>query len=223
MRDVADRPGLLVLRGVVKAWGDRRVLDGIDLTLEPGQLVRILGANGAGKTTLLRVATGMIRPDGGDVALRGLHPERDRARFLSGVGFLSAGDGGLYARLSSRRHLELCADLSLIPRPRRSEAIAEAIDAFELAGFLDRRVQRISTGQRQRTRLALAFLHHPDVVLLDEPGNSLDDDGLALLDRHLGALRLRGGACLWCAPSAGDSAFDFDARYRLSGGGLRPE
>jgi ABC-type multidrug transport system ATPase subunit len=158
MHDVADRPGLLVLRGVVKAWGDHRVLDGIDLTLAPGQLARILGANGAGKTTLLRVATGMIRPDGCD-----------------------------------------------------------------LAGFLDRRVQRISTGQRQRTRLALAFLHHPDVVLLDEPGNSLDDDGLSLLDRHLGALRLRGGACLWCAPSAGDSAFDFDARYRLSGGGLRPE
>jgi ABC-2 type transport system ATP-binding protein len=214
---------LLALRSISKAWGPQPVLAGIDLTLEPGRLVRVKGANGAGKTTLLRVATGLVRPDGGAVTLRGLHPERDRRRFLERVGFLSAGDGGLYARLSSRRHLELGADLALIPRERRAAAIAAAMEAFELEDFAERRVQRISTGQRQRIRLAMAFLHRPDVLLLDEPANSLDDHGLALLHEQLDALRERGGAAVWCAPSAGEDDVSFDARYVLEGGALVPE
>ena len=223
MTPAPDDTSLLALRGIMKSWGPRRVLAGVDLTLPPGALVRVKGANGAGKTTLLRVVAGLVRPEGGTVRLHDLEPERDRRRFMARIGFLSAGDGGLYSRLSVRQHLRLCADLALIPRERREQAMLDAAGAFDLDGFADRPVQRISTGQRQRTRLAIAFLHQPDVALLDEPANSLDDHGLEMLDLQLTRLCDRGGAALWCSPSAGEDGIDFHSRYVLHDGHLVAE
>ena len=199
------------------------MLRSIDLALAPGRLVRIKGANGAGKTTLLRIASGLLRPDRGAVALGGLDPEHDRRAFLSRLGFVTAGDRGLYARLSVRRHLLLGADLGLLPVEDGRAAVERTIDAFAMGAFADRVAQRLSLGQRQRVKLALAFLHSPDVVLLDEPVNSLDDEGIALLSANLDALKSRGGAAIWCAPSATDPPLPFDERLVLEGGGLKSE
>jgi ABC-type multidrug transport system ATPase subunit len=215
--------GLLHLRAVEKRWGANHVLRSIDLRLEAGHLLRVKGANGAGKTTMLRIASGLIRPDGGAVALSGLDPERDRRAYLSRLGFVTAGDRGLYPRLSVRRHLLLGADLGLLAADERAAAVERTIEAFAMGGFADRVAQRLSLGQRQRAKLALAFLHEPDVVLLDEPANSLDDDGIALLAANLEALRGRGGAALWCAPSATDPPLPFDDRLVLRDGSLQPE
>ena len=115
---------LLVLHGIRKRWGKSPVLEGVDLSVARGALVSISGANGTGKTTLLRIAAGLIHPDSGEVALDGLHPERDRRAFLGRLGFLSAGDRTLYARLSPRRHLDLGARLALLPagEPRQQRS-----------------------------------------------------------------------------------------------------
>jgi len=94
---------------------------------------------------------------------------------------------------------------------------------FSLGGFADREAQRLSLGQRQRLKLSLGFVHEPDVVLLDEPANSLDDEGIALLAENLERLKARGGAALWCAPSATDPPLPFDERLVLAGGALAPE
>src|SRR5436190_7192108 len=90
---------LLALRGITKAWAGRTVLDDLDLRLEAGTVSWLAGANGAGKTTLLRIAAGMIDPDEGTVELCGLGPRRHRRRFRRRLGFLSAGDRGVYGRL----------------------------------------------------------------------------------------------------------------------------
>jgi ABC-type multidrug transport system ATPase subunit len=199
------------------------VLGGVDLDVEAGRLVRIKGANGAGKTTLLRIAAGLLRPDAGLVSLAGRDPERQRRSFLRRLGFVSAGDRALYPRLSARRHLQLCADLALLGPEERRAAVDEAIAAFSLEEFADRGSQRLSLGQRQRVRLAMGFAHGPSVVLLDEPANSLDDDGIAALGGALERLRARGGAAVWCAPSATDPPLPFDERFVLTGGALVPE
>jgi ABC-2 type transport system ATP-binding protein len=214
---------MLALSAIEKRWGTLEVLRGVDLVVEPGRLVRVKGANGAGKTTLLRIAGGLTRPDAGMVAVGGLEPEHDRRAFMGRLGFVSAGDRGLYPRLSVRRHLLLGADLGLLPADAGRAAVERMIGAFEMHAFADRMAQRLSLGQRQRVKLALAFLHSPDLVLLDEPANSLDDDGIALLGAGLEALKARGGAALWCAPSATDPPLPFDERLVLEGGGLRPE
>lgn len=198
----------LVLEGVVKQWDARRppILAGLDLELAPGTIVSLIGENGTGKTTLLRIAAGLIFPDRGEVRLDGLDPRRDRLEYQRRLGFVSAGSGGLYARMSASQHLDFAARISFVPRSERDRACDEAIERFQLADFAARRVDRLSMGQRQRVRLAAAFLHGPRLVLLDEPWNSLDAGGAAVLTARMTEFRDRGGSLLCCTPTGADLA-----------------
>jgi ABC-type multidrug transport system ATPase subunit len=210
----------LELTGVVKSWGDQHVLAGVDLRVEPGTVVAIAGRNGAGKTTLLRIAAGLITPESGEVRVDGLDPERDRTGFQSRLGYLSAGNSGLYARLKAEHHLDLAARLALMPRRTRRPAIQRALRTFELEALTGRRVDRLSMGQRQRLRLALAFVHEPSLVMLDEPGTSLDEEGRAVVQRALDDLKARGGAAVVCVPTGGEPLPVVDRVLDLTDGHL---
>ena len=212
----------LELRAVSKRWrrGARPVLDNVDLSVAPGTAVLLTGRNGAGKTTLLRVASGLITPDRGSVWVQGLCPERSRREFHTRVALLSPGGSGLYARLSVRRHLDLAGRLVLMARAERAAAVERAIDDFDLRALADDRVDRLSMGQRQRVRVAMAFLHNPQLVLLDEPSTSLDEPGVELLNSAASRLLGRGGAAIWCEPAGSRSGFSFDRRLLLEEGAL---
>jgi ABC-2 type transport system ATP-binding protein len=191
----------LVVSGVTKSWGERRVLRSVSLQVPPGVTAWVGGKNGVGKTTLLRIVAGLILAEEGDVTLDGLDPRRDRRRYQEEIGFLSAGDRGLYARLSVRQNLELWARLAFLRGAGARATIAAMIERFSLEDLAEARVDRLSLGQRQRVRLSMAFLHDPRLVMLDEPLNSLDEDGIALLCAALADLNSRGGAAIWCSPS----------------------
>jgi ABC-type multidrug transport system ATPase subunit len=212
----------LELRGVSKRWRGkaRPVLDSVDLRVAPGTALLLAGRNGAGKTTLLRVASGLISPDRGAVRVEGLSPERSRRDFHRRVALLSAGGSGLYARLSVRRHLDLAGRLALMPRTDRAAAAERAIDDFDLRHLADDRADRLSMGQRQRVRVAMAFLPDPRLVLLDEPGTSLDDLGVTLLNAAVSRLLARGGATIWCEPAGRRSSFPFDRHLLLEDGAV---
>jgi ABC-2 type transport system ATP-binding protein len=213
----------LELRGVVKRLPGpvEPVLDGLDLHVPAGGTIGVVGANGAGKTTMLRVASGLLRPDRGTVAFGGLEPEHSKRAFHSQVALLSA-DGGLYARLSVRRHLEWWAALAYVPRAQRAARIAAALDGFALGELAARRVERLSAGQRQRVRLAMTFLPGPAVLLLDEPDSRLDDEAVALLARRLAEHSDGGGIAVWTAPEGRAPALARDALLLLDRGRLEP-
>jgi ABC-type multidrug transport system ATPase subunit len=212
----------LSLRGVSKHWraAAARVLNGVDLEVEAGTAVAIDGANGAGKTTLLRIIAGLLLPDSGEVRLAGRARASGHAAYHRELGLLSAGDSGLYGRLKVEHHLELWTSLALMPRSRRRPAAAAAVDAFELGPLCGRRVDRLSMGERQRLRLALAFAHEPRVVLLDEPVTSLDEAGVDRLEAALDALKRRGGAAVVCLPSGWRAPDAVDRHLTLAGGRL---
>lgn len=221
--DLATAPGL-ILSGLTKRFPkeDWLVLDGIDLTLESGTTVSIRGSNGAGKTTLLRVLGGLIEPDSGTVTLNGLDSERDARDYRSRISLLSAGSTGLFARLSVRRHLRYWARLGFLSAEESEEAIERMLDMFDLRGLAHRRADRISMGQRQRVRVAMTFLHDPELVLLDEPQNSLDDEGVETLEMALQRVLARGGVAVWCSPAGMQEERDFDQRFTLEAGRLHP-
>jgi ABC-2 type transport system ATP-binding protein len=218
----AVRP--LAMRGIVKRWKglDAPVLAGVDLDLEPGTIVAVTGRNGTGKTTLLRIAAGIIRADSGAVRIAGFDPEKERREYQRRVGFVSAGSAALYARLTVDDHLSMVARLALLPRLERARKALHVLERFELAELRGKRVDRLSMGQRQRLRLALGFLHAPEVILLDEPENSLDDQAVGLLAAALTELRDRGGAAIVCSPSGVHDALSFDQRLALADGRLEP-
>lgn len=196
------------------------VLNDVSLTLRAGEVTWIGGANGVGKTTLLRLAAGILLPQRGSVRIGELTPSASGRRYRRQIGFLSAGDRSLQARMRVRQQLDYWARLAYVPRGRRGELVADSLRRFGLEEFTERRVDRMSMGQRQRIRLAMAFLHEPRVLLLDEPRNSLDDDGYRLLGEQIERVCSDGATVLWCSPRGEDRVLACDASYTLEEGRL---
>jgi ABC-type multidrug transport system ATPase subunit len=198
----------LQLRHLTQRWrgAPAPVLDDLDLDLAPGTCSWIVGRNGVGKTTLLRIAAGLLGAQRGQVRAFGLDPQRDRGAYQRTVALLAAGDRGLYARLTVRAQLEFCGRVALLPQSEFARAVERTIERFGLGLLSANRVDRMSTGQRQRLRLAMTFLPSPRLVLLDEPLASLDADGARMLDAVLEEHCARGGSALWCSPQAQEAA-----------------
>jgi ABC-2 type transport system ATP-binding protein len=221
---VARAPGtpVLELERLYHKWKGPKppVLDDVSLTLRAGEVTWVGGRNGVGKTTLLRLAAGILLPQRGSVRMGELTPSSKGGLYRRQIGFLSAGDRSLQARMRVRQQLDYWARLAYVPRERRAELVANSMRWFDLEEFAERRVDRMSMGQRQRIRLAMAFLHEPIVVLLDEPRNSLDDDGYRLLSEQIERASASGATVLWCSPRGEDRVLASDTGYTLEDGRL---
>lgn len=185
----------------------------VDLDLDDGRLAFVGGHNGVGKTTLLRLLAGLLAPDAGTIAVGGVDARRRRA-YQRSVAYAGAGNAGLHARLTVTQHLQLWARLAFVPPAQRAQRTTAVVDGFGLGDVLGRRTDRLSMGQRQRVRLALAFLPEARLVLLDEPATSLDDPGRGQLEAAVQRARARGAAVVWCAPGW-DSGLDVDLRLSV--------
>jgi ABC-type multidrug transport system ATPase subunit len=215
---------LLEVDSVSKTWHGARepVLESVSFAVEAGGFAVVQGPNGAGKTTLMRIIAGMLDPDRGAIRIGGLDSQGGGTRFRREIGMASAGNTGLYARLSAAQNLSFAARIALVERGRRQPLVREHLERFALGAFANRRVDRLSMGQRQRVRLAAAFLHGPAVVLLDEPATSLDEDGRAVLAdairRHLDSAR----SVVWFGPDGERRALVPDLELWIAQGALTP-
>jgi ABC-type multidrug transport system ATPase subunit len=178
-------------RALVKRYGRVRAVDGIDLDVQEGDVYGFLGANGSGKTTTVRVLLGLVLPTSGEVELLGQRMPRAARRVLPRVGALVEGPAH-HGHLSGRANLALldAAGPGGSRRTRRRR-IEEVLEQVGLAGVDRRPVRAYSLGMRQRLGLAGALLRRPELLVLDEPTNGLDPQGISeirelLLDLHRG-------------------------------------
>jgi ABC-2 type transport system ATP-binding protein len=160
--------------GLVKRYGDIVAVNGVDLTVERGDVFGYLGPNGAGKTTLLRMLLGLIRPTSGSAKLFGRDPVVDGARALDGVAGFVEGPR-FYSYLSGRKNLELLADYDGDGARSRIDGVLEIV---ELRDRAKDRVGGYSHGMRQRLGIAASLLRQPRLLLLDEPTTGLDPAGM---------------------------------------------
>jgi heme exporter protein A len=170
---------------LVRAFGTRRAVDGVSLTLAPGDCLALFGPNGAGKTTLLRLLGGLLRPTSGSAAIEGIPLPGDtdvRAR----VGIVSH-QTMLYDVLTARENVEFAARMYGVPDVRA--AANEVLARLGASSFADVRVRSLSRGMQQRVSVARAIVHAPSVLLADEPFTGLDTAGAAALTAMLAALR----------------------------------
>jgi ABC-type multidrug transport system ATPase subunit len=178
-------------RGLVKRFGRVRAVDGIDLEVMAGDVYGFLGANGSGKTTTVRMLLGLVLPTSGSIDLLGERMPRAGRRVLPRVGALIEGPAH-YGHLSGRENLSLLDASGRRGSWRtRSSRVAEALEQVGLGGVGRRPVKAYSLGMRQRLGLAGALLRRPELLVLDEPTNGLDPQGISevrelLLDLHRG-------------------------------------
>jgi heme ABC exporter ATP-binding subunit CcmA len=163
-------------RQLSRSFGDKRVIDRLDLDVAAGSFLLVTGPNGSGKTTLLRLVAGLIAPTGGTLEV-GVHRGR--------VGFLGH-EPLVYRELTALENLDLYGRLYRVPE--RRERIGALLERFGLWSARGERVSTFSRGMQQRLALCRALLHEPDLVVLDEPFNALDAQGIELLERELAAL-----------------------------------
>jgi heme ABC exporter ATP-binding subunit CcmA len=163
---------------LTKRFGEKRVLDRVDVELDAPGFLLVTGPNGSGKTTLLRVLAGLDAPSAGEVLL----PERRT------IGFLGH-EPLVYRELTPLENLHLFAQLYRVPA--RGERIGMLLERFGLWEVRGQRVSTFSRGMRQRLGLCRVLLHEPTLVLLDEPFNALDESGSSLLDETLADLSTR--------------------------------
>jgi ABC-2 type transport system ATP-binding protein len=182
---------VITTRGLVKRYGRLRAVDGIDLGVQAGDVYGFLGANGSGKTTTVRMLLGLVLPTSGEIDLLGERMPRAGRRVLPRVGALIEGPAH-YGHLSGRENLSLldAAGRGGSWRTRRRR-VDDALEQVGLAGVGRRPVKAYSLGMRQRLGLAGALLRRPELLVLDEPTNGLDPQGITevrelLLELHRG-------------------------------------
>jgi ABC-2 type transport system ATP-binding protein len=161
----------LAVRGLRKRYDDLDAVDGLDLTVERGELYGFLGPNGAGKTTTIRMALGLIRPTSGEVAVLGERPGDPKS--LRRIGSLIEGPG-FYPYLTGRANLQTMARYAGVPL----SSVGPALEAVGLADRAGDKFGSYSLGMKQRLGVAAALLKDPELVILDEPTNGLDPQGM---------------------------------------------
>ncbi len=166
------RPVLLAA-GLVKHFDGVTAVAGLDLTVHAGEVLGLLGPNGAGKTTTLRMLAGILPPTAGRITLNGLDIRERPLEAKQRIGFLS-GDTQLYQRLSPREVLAYFGRLYSMDEAVLAARIEALIHDLEMAAFASRPCATLSAGQKQRANIARAFLHEPDLLILDEPTTALD-------------------------------------------------
>ncbi|HUC60110.1 MAG TPA: ATP-binding cassette domain-containing protein [Streptosporangiaceae bacterium] len=160
-------------RGLAKAYGSTRALDGLDLDVQRGVILGMLGPNGAGKTTTVRVLTTLLRPDSGTARVAGFDLATDAAQVRRRIG-LTGQYAALDEYLTGRANLIMIGQLGrLSGRQARTQA-AELLERFDLTGAADRGVKTYSGGMRRRLDLAASLMTRPEILFLDEPTTGLD-------------------------------------------------
>ena len=178
---------MITVVGITKTYGARVAVDDLTFDVAPGRVTGFVGPNGAGKSTTMAMMVGLTRPDRGEVRYHGV-PYRELRSPARTVG--SVLDARcMHPGRTARHHLRATAALSAIPLRRADEVLAEV----GLESAANQRAGGFSLGMRQRLALAGALLGEPQVLLLDEPSNGLDPDGIRWLRNHLSGFACKGG------------------------------
>ena len=180
---------MITAKKLVKRFGLKTVLRGVDFEVQPGEFVALLGPNGAGKTTFLRILASLSRPSLGDVKIAGYKLPHEAAQVRARLGVVSHLPL-LYGDLTADENLHFYARMYNIPNQE-----ARITDVLQMVGLEARRrdlVRTFSRGMQQRLAIGRAVLHDPDVVLFDEPYTGLDQDASSMLDDVLKTVAAKG-------------------------------
>jgi lipopolysaccharide export system ATP-binding protein len=211
---------LLKVRGLVKNYGRRRVVDGVDFEVNPGEIVGLLGPNGAGKTTTFRMTCGLVDPDAGHVSLAGQDvtnwPMYRRAKD-GGMGYL-AQESSVFRKLSVQKNLLGVMEFLGMNRKVRTRRCEQLMEQFGIQHLRKSRAMSLSGGERRRLEIARALVSDPQIILLDEPFTGIDPVTIDSVQAIIRDLRDRGISILITDHQVRETLEITDRSYVIRGG-----
>ncbi|MGN0011780.1 MAG: LPS export ABC transporter ATP-binding protein [Candidatus Bruticola sp.] len=179
--------------GLVKIYKDRRVVDGVNFEVNPGEVVGLLGANGAGKTTTFYMVVGLIRPNGGKIFLNGQDvthlPMHIRARL--GIGYLPQ-EASAFRKLTVENNLRLLWQINGVPKKEQNERLERLLDEYQLHKVRRSKAIELSGGERRRLEIARSLAIKPQFLLLDEPFSGVDPIAVASIQKIIRSVKAQG-------------------------------
>ncbi len=168
------------LKGVVKKFGSKTAVDGLSISVSPGEIFGLLGPNGAGKTTSLKMLSGLMKPDQGSAHICGIDIHQEPEKAKAQLGYIP-DDPFIYELLTGREFLRLVANIFKLPKSEIETRINQLAETFDAGKWLDLRTESYSHGMRQKVVIAAAMLHDPCVYLIDEPMVGLDPASMIIV------------------------------------------
>ena len=172
-RRIIDGEPVITARALTRRFGDFTAVDRVSFTIESGEIFGFLGSNGCGKTTTMKMLTGLLAPSEGEALLFGQPLDASDINARRRVGYMSQSFS-LYTELTVRQNLELHARLFHLPPHKATARLAELVANFGLEDYLDQETSELPLGIRQRLSLAVAVVHEPEMLILDEPTSGVD-------------------------------------------------
>jgi ribosome-dependent ATPase len=195
-RERSEGPAAIQAKSLTRKFGDFVAVDSVNFEIERGEIFGFLGSNGCGKTTTMKMLTGLLPASEGEALLFGETLDAGDMRTRERVGYMSQSFS-LYSELTVRQNLNLHAELYQLPVSERAPRVAEMMETFELAHVADDRPDALPLGIRQRLQLAVAVIHSPEVLILDEPTSGVDPIARDVFWQHLIALSREDGVTIF--------------------------
>ena len=194
----ASAAPIIQLRGLTKHYGDKVVLNGIDLDVPAGQVLGYLGPNGAGKSTTVKIMIGMIAEFGGQANVCGFDVRKEPLGVKRHIGYVPEA-GALYEALTPMVFLTFVGRLYGLPEGAVRRRAQDMLALMGLAGELHNRMANFSKGMRQKVLIAAGMIHNPDVLFLDEPLSGLDANAVVTVKEIIAQLAKRGKTIFYCS------------------------
>ena len=193
MSEIPSDPPTIEARNLVKVYGTRRVVSGVNLNVKAGEVVGLLGPNGAGKTTTFYMIVGLIRSTEGKVMIQGHDVTRMRMhqRARLGVGYLPQ-EPSIFRKLTVEQNIRAIAETLPLNRHQRATVTAEHLEELGLTGLAGQKAYTLSGGERRRLEISRALVTQPRFLLLDEPFSGVDPISVAEVQRIVLSLKERG-------------------------------
>ena len=210
---------LLSISGLVKSYKGRTVVNGVNMTVKPGEVVGLLGPNGAGKSTTFNMAVGLVNPDAGKIHFKNKEitrlPMYERARL--GMGYL-AQDPSIFRRLTVEQNVSAILETLKLTKKERQKRLESLLDELSLTHLSDQKASTLSGGERRRLEITRALVTTPDLLMLDEPFSGVDPISVHEVQTIITELRDRGLAILITDHSVRETLAVCDRAYLISQG-----
>ena len=184
---------MLRINHFTKPYGDKKAVDDLTLHIQPGEIYGFIGHNGAGKTTTLKSVAGIMQFDSGEILVDGVSIKADPLACKKKIAYIP-DNPDLYEFMTGIQYLNFVGDVFAVPAQVRSQRIRELAETFELTGDLNQSIGSYSHGMKQKLAILSAWLHEPELILMDEPFVGLDPKAAHILKEMMRQVCSRGGA-----------------------------